>query len=79
MSEYSVRELAAMLKLKCDYLGQDVNTLQDDIDKGYMTISRGWDGCTYAWYLDESNNVICDVETLEIFDNADIIDILAGD
>lgn len=76
MYKYSEGELDAMLCLKCDYLGQDAETLQDDIDNDCMTINRGHDGRIYARYLDEANNVICDIETLEIIDDEEIIDSL---
>jgi hypothetical protein len=67
-------EQLAMERIKVTYLRESIDTLALDITNGYMSINTGRDGRTYAWYADEFNSVICDVDTLELCDDADKID-----
>lgn len=71
MTTYNHMEMLAMERIVRTYLRAPMYRLQD-----YITINTGRDGREYAWYIDEYNSVICDVETLELCDDAEKIEAL---
>lgn len=74
MTTYNHMEQLAMERIVRTYLRESIENLAYYIDNNYISIKEGCDGGTYAWYVDEFNSVICDVDTLELCDDAEIIE-----
>lgn len=60
------KDLDALLYV-LKYLGFDTDdeTLQNNLEHGFLTINEGRNGKKYAWYFDESKEFCVDVETLK--------------
>lgn len=69
-------EQLAMVLIVCAYLRESWINIKTYLKLGYLTIKKGRDGRTYAWYVDEFDNVICDVDTLELCDDKERIEAL---
>ena len=69
-------EQLAMEIIVSMYLRESHKNIATYLKLGYLTIKKGRDGRDYAWYIDEFNSVICDVETLELCDDGVIIEAL---
>lgn len=73
--KYNEAEIKAM-KMALDTVGiepTDENMINNEkVD--LLTINEGRDGNTYAWYMDENNSVIVNVDTMEISDDEELIE-----
>lgn len=75
--DYSTHmEQLAMERIVCTYLRESCRNIDTYLKLGYLTINTGRDGKTYAWYVDDNENVICDIETLSLCDDDAKIDAL---
>ena len=45
-----------------DYMGHDVENLDNDTEHDYLTCNSGINGKDYFWYLDESTSVAIDMD-----------------
>ena len=45
-----------------DYMGHDVENLDNDTEHDYLTCNAGSNGKYYFWYLDESTSVAIDMD-----------------
>ena len=75
-AKYNHMEQLAMERIVGTYLNEPIEKLDYYIDIDYISINEGRDGGTYAWYVDEFNSVICDVDTLELCDDVATIEAL---
>ena len=78
MTKYTHMEQLAMERIVGTYLRESRRNIDTYLKLGYLTINTGRDGKTYAWYVDDAENVICDVETLSLCDDDAKIDALLG-
>lgn len=76
MTAYNHMEQLAMERIVGTYLREPIENINHYLDIDYISINTGRDGRDYAWYVDEFNSVICDVETLELCDDVEIIEAL---
>ena len=59
ISEIKEKELLCKLY---DYMGHDIESLNNDVEHNYLTCNTGYDHKDYFWYLDESNSVAIDMD-----------------
>ena len=59
VSEEKERELINKLY---DYMGHDVENLDNDTEHDYLTCNAGSNGKDYYWYLDETKSVAIDMD-----------------
>ena len=59
IAELKERELINKLY---DYMGHDIDSLDNDTEHDYLTCNSGHDGKDYFWYLDESKSVAIDMD-----------------
>ena len=76
MTKYNHMEQLAMERIVGTYLRESIDNLAHYLDIDYISINTGRDGRDYARYIDEYNSVICDVDTLELCDDAEKIEAL---
>lgn len=58
VSEEKERELINKLY---DYMGHDIESLDNDTEHDYLTCNTGYNGKDYFWYMDESKSVAIDM------------------
>ena len=58
VSEEKERELINKLY---DYMGHDIESLDNDTEHDYLTCNSGSNGKDYFWYMDESKSVAIDM------------------
>ena len=58
ISEIKEKELLCKLY---DYMGHDIESLNNDIEHDYLTCNSG-NGKDYFWYLDETKSVAIDMD-----------------
>ena len=59
VSEEKERELINKLY---DYMGHDIESLDNDTEHDYLTCNGGSNGKDYFWYLDEAKSVAIDMD-----------------
>ena len=68
--EYTEQEVKAMKAALNEIdIDSDRDSLSLNIKGDYLTTNTGRDGKKYAWYLDDTNNVIVGVEDLKVYVN----------
>ena len=75
MEKYNItdKEKEAIIKL-IDYADWDSDDWERLYEDDTVTINEGRNGKSYAWFQTESQNLIIDIETLEIFTDEEIIE-----
>ena len=56
------------------YMGHDIESVEKDMKHDYLTENEGRNGRTYLWYLDNSECVAIDLETLEIYEDEEFFE-----
>ena len=59
VSEEKERELINKLY---DYMGHDIESLNNDTEHDYLTYNTGNNGKDYFWYMDETKSVAIDMD-----------------
>ena len=67
VSEEKERELINKLY---DYMGYDIDSLDNDTEHDYLTCNTGSNGKDYLWYMDETKSVAIDMDG-NIIDESD--------
>ena len=67
VSEEKERELINKLY---DYMGHDIESLDNDAEHDYLTCNSGSNGKDYFWYMDEVKSVAIDMDG-NIIDESD--------
>lgn len=57
-----------------DHLNMDIDSVERDIDNGYLSGCLGRDGFAYWWYLDTVKSAAINVLSGEVIDDEDAID-----
>lgn len=65
--EISIEKEMDLLNKQYNYIGHNIESLNNDMQHDYLTCNSGHDGKDYFWYLDELNSVAIDM-------NGNIID-----
>lgn len=52
-----------------EYMGHDFDSISNDMEHDYLTENPGRNGRSYLWYMDETECVAIDIETLEIHED----------
>lgn len=63
----SVEKEMELLNKLYNYMGHDIDRLDNDVEHDYLTCNEGYDEKDYYWYLDEAKSVAIDM-------NGNIID-----
>lgn len=56
-----IREKELLEKLY-NYMGHNIESLNNDMKQDYLTCNNGHDGKDYFWYLDDTKSIAIDME-----------------
>ena len=60
--DVSVEKEMELLNKLYDYMGHDIESLNNDTKHGYLTCNTGSNGKDYFWYADETKSVAIDMD-----------------
>ena len=75
--DVSVEKEMELLNKLYDYMGHDIEGLDNDTEHDYLTCNSGHNGKDYFWYMDEAKSVAIDMDG-NIIDESNFDETLEG-